>query len=73
MSNKSPPLPRLQVNLTPEKMTELAELVDRSDCTTKSELVRNALKLYGFILDHQELGWRTTLTKGEEKITLFKL
>lgn len=52
---------RLQYDLTPEAMAELESIVSLSGLGTKGETVRQALRIYAWVLDAQAQGGGTTL------------
>ncbi len=66
---------RVTLDLTPEQLALLETLVQHTDAASKVDVLRDALRLYAFLLDGQrqgkELGQRVN---GEwERILLFPL
>lgn len=58
---------RLQFDISPEALKELDQLREESGAATRAELLRNALRVYSWFLEHRREGFRLVLEKGSER------
>lgn len=58
---------RLQFDVTDETLQELNELQSSTGASTRAELLRNALRLYGWFMAQREAGY-AVYTKKNEKV-----
>lgn len=63
---------RIQFDFTPESMKRLENLKEKTDATTKAEVVRNALRLYEWFVTQID-PTSTVEVKDKEGETLFKI
>jgi hypothetical protein len=63
---------RIQFDFTPESMKRLENLKEKTDATTKAEVVRNALRLYEWFVTQID-PTSTVEIKDKEGETLFKI
>ena len=63
---------RIQFDFTPESMTRLENLKEKTDATTKAEVVRNALRLYEWFVSQVDPN-NIVEIKDKEGETLFKI
>lgn len=61
---------RLQFDVTADTLKTLDELRELSGVTTRAELFRRALKLYGWVLEQQEQGKKVIVKDGDEQIEI---
>lgn len=65
--------PILQFRFSPDAVERLDALKGKGFCSTRAEVVRNALRLYEFLLEKSDEGYKVQLVKGKEKITIIPL
>jgi hypothetical protein len=63
---------RIQFDFTAESMKRLEELKEKTDATTKAEVVRNALKLYEWFVTQIDPKYVVEI-KDQEGNTVFKI
>jgi hypothetical protein len=63
---------RIQFDFTPESMKRLESLKEKTDATTKAEVVRNALRLYEWFVTQID-PTSTVEVKDKEGETLLKI
>ena len=63
---------RIQFDFTTESMKRLENLKEKTDATTKAEVVRNALKLYEWFVTQIDPNF-TVEIKDEENNTIFRI
>jgi hypothetical protein len=63
---------RIQFDFTPESMKRLENLKEKTDATTKAEVVRNALRLYEWFVTQIDPN-STIEIKDKEGETLYKI
>jgi hypothetical protein len=56
---------RLQLDLSPEAFGQLLQLRDKADVKTNAEVIRNALRLYGWFLEQKKNNYRIQLAKDD--------
>lgn len=63
---------RIQFDFTAESMKRLEELKEKTDASTKAEVVRNALKLYEWFVTQIDPNYVVEI-KDQEGTTVFKI
>jgi hypothetical protein len=63
---------RIQFDFTAESMKRLEELKEKTDASTKAEVVRNALKLYEWFVTQIDPNYVVEI-KDQEGNTVFKI
>lgn len=63
---------RIQFDFTAESMKRLEELKEKTDASTKAEVVRNALKLYEWFVTQIDPNYVVEI-KDQEGNTIFKI
>ncbi len=63
---------RIQFDFTAESMKRLEELKEKTDATTKAEVVRNALKLYEWFVSQIDPNYIVEI-KDKENNTVFRI
>ncbi|HZR40310.1 MAG TPA: hypothetical protein VFB12_09360 [Ktedonobacteraceae bacterium] len=63
---------RIQFDFTPDSLRRLEELKRRTDAITKAEVVRNALKLYEWLVTEVDPDYIIEI-KDKEGNTLYKI
>jgi hypothetical protein len=61
---------RIQFDFTDKAFDRLKELRDKNKAKSMAEIVRNALRIYDFLLEMKTEGYEVKLHKGEEAIKL---
>ena len=57
---------RLQFDLSGEQLEQLDALKDRAHAVTRAELVRDALRIYNWLLEQRDAGYELELRKGRK-------
>lgn len=57
---------RVSLDLSPEAAQQLEELLKKANTTSKAQLVRTALRLFGWYLDKRARGYRVQLIKDDQ-------
>lgn len=60
---------RVQIDMSPRAVGQLDAIQKATDASSRAEVIRNALKVYGYIVDQKRRGVEVTLlkkTKDEE-------
>ena len=73
MSDKENKNSILQFRFSPNAVERLDALKGRGFCSTRAEVVRNALRLYEFLLEKSDEGYKIQMVKGKEKETIILL
>ena len=63
---------RIQFQFSPEAYTRLNDLRDRVEATSYAELVRNALRIYEWVLDQEKEGYSFALIKDDKLVKEIK-
>jgi hypothetical protein len=63
---------RIQFDFTAESMKRLEDLKEKTDATTKAEVVRNALKLYEWFVTQIDPNFIVEIKDNEDN-TLFRI
>ncbi|MCP4108182.1 MAG: hypothetical protein GY749_22000 [Desulfobacteraceae bacterium] len=63
----------LQFRFSSEAVKRLDQIVKKTFSSTRAETVRNALRIYEYLVEQTEKGYSVQLVKGEDKITLVPL
>lgn len=63
---------RIQFDFTTESMKRLEDLKEKTDATTKAEVVRNALKLYEWFVNQIDPNYVVEIKDDEDK-TVFRI
>lgn len=66
---KSLTIRRLQIDFTTDELSFIDSLKDQSASRSKAEVVRNALRLYRFMLDKRREGSTFVLRKSDGQTT----
>jgi len=61
---------RLQFEFPDKSIEKLDELVERCGESTRAAVMRNAFKLYNYVLDQVDNGFQVQLTKNGETTTI---
>lgn len=61
---------RVQLDFTPETYEELVRLKSISGATTNADLIRAALRFYGWALAKQRDGWEIQLSRSGERVSV---
>lgn len=56
---------RLQLDFSPEAFGQLTQLRDKAEAKTNAEVVRNALRLYGWFLEQKKNNYRIQIAKDD--------
>jgi len=64
---------KLQFRFSIDAVERLDSMVSKTKASTRAEVIRNALRLYEYILDQTEGGYQVQLVKGREKKTIVLL
>lgn len=60
----------LQFRFSSDAVKRLDEIVDKTSSGNRAEVVRNALRIYEYLIDQSNQGYSIQLVKENEKITL---
>ena len=61
---------KLQFRFSTDAVERLDSIARKTRSSTRAEVIRNALRLYEYILDQTEGGYQVQLVKGREKKTI---
>lgn len=61
---------RIQFEFSPDALERLNKLKEKTDANSYAELVRNALRIYEWVIDQQDEGWEVALAKGDTVKTI---
>jgi hypothetical protein len=64
---------RIQFDFSPDALRRLEELKEKTDASTKAEVVREALKLYEWFVTQVDPDCIVEIKDKEEKKTLYKI
>ena len=80
MAHKKKPAPkntavrhRLQLDLTPEALEQLDEITEMDGAPTRAAVVRNALRYYRWLLEHDRAGSEMIVRDSSGRETILKL
>lgn len=59
----------MQLEFTPETYARLEVLREKSNCATKTELIRQALAVFSFFIDESHKGRRIQSVSAEGEVT----
>lgn len=63
---------KIQIEFSPHAMQELEQLKEGTDATSYAQVLRTALRIYGWCMDHQQES-RKIYAKGTDEQVVYEL